>query len=291
MVLIKMAEDFSLNDVVDSFRAVILINRVVGAAARANLNPEVFTERNWWAMNEFERDELGHSSDSGGDEPPCCSVATARLRRLRELDNDLGDGLYKLLDDAETISTEKSAEGYYLKTCAHLQKLSATRTASLNEINDLVAHHNRAHMYCRTESIRRENELLRSRVTQHHDTITVLRRQLEDARSDALSSNESRIRCLTAQYESRCANQKKELETKLDSAMDVIRGDAITITDLRKQLQESRKKQKSSKNVISFLNRRVREIVKSIRKGGASSGSDPKCHILGTYDDVLGAPA
>lgn len=250
------------------------------------------------AMNAavFDREDLGATSDEDGPPTPaCCSFTNINLRKMRDLDNDLGDGLYKLMEDAETVSKERNAEGYYLATCQHIKTLHEVRMKSLETVTNIVAHHNRTHMSCRSDVIRRSNEQLQRRLNdmelRNHQLDfdnAELRAQLRDVRESQQAAMESRMRCLKAQYESRYENQLKQHTELLEKLNATIASDTVEILTLRKELQEVRQKNKSSRNVIAFLNKRVRDVVKSIRKNKTDGG--PKCAILGTYNDVLGIP-
>ena len=255
----------------------------------------------FFAMSEWEREDLGQTSDDDGPPatPACCSFTTINLRKMRDLDNDIGDGLYRLLEDAETISKERSAEGYYLATCQHIKTLHAVRVESLATADAIVAHHNRTHMSCRTNVIRRTNVSLERRLRnmeeRNHElerSNDVLRQQVTTTQTISEQHMQNRIECLKMQfesrYEARLENQARIHTELMDTLKRTIVADTVEINTLRKELIDARHKNKSSKSVIAFLNKRVRDVVRCIRKNKTDGG--PKCAILGTYDDVLGAP-
>jgi len=254
----------------------------------------------FWAMNDggWEQEDLGETSDEDGrpSAPPCCSFTSINLTKMRDLDNQLGDGLYRLMEDAETVSKERNAEGYYLATCQHIKTLHEVRMRSLETVTGIVAHHNRTHMTCRSDVVRRNQLELERRIrateNRNHElerSNEVLRMQIRDERETQITLCENRMRCLKLQYESRCENQLKQHTELLEKLNATIVSDTAEILTLRNELQEVRKKNKCSRNVIAFLNKRVRDVVRSIRKNKNDGG--PKCAVLGTYDDVLGAPA
>jgi hypothetical protein len=237
----------------------------------------------------FEREELSQSSSDGGQahapQPAKrCDIAQSMLRRMREVDNEMGDGLMSLLETAEA-----QPEGYYLATANRLKTIHEHRMENLSLHNELVAHHQRAHAFCdetkasRDRLEQRNAELLKMTTTlqgelkKANDETFKMSVRLKDLeqQTEALECTangfQNQIECLTIQLESRNKGYRAKLK-----AMEAA-------------LAEEKRKQSSHRRLISFLNKKTRDIVKRVREGVAGTGR-PKCHVLGTYDDVLGAP-
>jgi hypothetical protein len=258
------------------------------------------------AAIDFEReellDEMNEPPQSGGAQR--CGYAHGCIRRFKEENDTLGDGLMSVLEKAEEVAQNHSAEGYYLETANQLQVLSGCRTRMFNAFNDLVAHHQRAGPMGASESEARVFELrtelgrLRGLLDSNERRVNLLYIREQQALERVKQvQDESFLRIdnlkasLEKQFKSRYENKEAELYRKLRTQEEVISGDQILIASLREDLKKTRQQAKTSKSLISFLNKRVREAVKSARGGSKKkqSRAEPKCHILGTYDDVLGA--
>ena len=245
----------------------------------------------------FEREQL-YTSDSEDDAMPAhrCSLAQDNLRVFRSKNTDLGEGLMSLLENAEAVASEKDCEGYYLTTCQQLKVLHEHRMAMDRSFNDVVAHHQRIHNSCNAHHSVRQN--LDSEVLRLNNEVRASRLRNSDLTNEleALRSRinmegnwQSRLECLKAQYDSRIKGIKATHEAEMKAKNDVISSDVGTIAGLQAEIRELRRKQQSSRNVVAFLNKRLRQIVKSVRTKGQAA-AHPICHILGTYSDILGAP-
>lgn len=233
-----------------------------------------------------EREELSDSDNEDHYPAVRCELAQSYLRQFRSDNDTLGDGLMVLLDSAETISKERSCEGYYLATCSHLKKLSETRMSMDGALNNLVAHHQQAHKYCSTHRIQhvlRENQFLKETI----ESTTRELRQTRDKMEEIQRSKEGLCACLERQINNRYEARIRELEATLADA-EADRDDIKTQrTILRQEVADLKKQSRGHRSVVAFLNKRLRAVIKSIRAGAKVAGG-PKCHILGTYDDVLG---
>lgn len=225
---------------------------------------------------DFEREELSRSSSEDAQvqvqvpAPMRCEIAVSMLKQMRDNDEEMGAVLMDLLENAEAQS-----EGYYVATASALKRIHETRMENLRLHNDLVAHHQRSHAFCATNTATRNdlesaNRRLTAKSMRLEQEIGSLRTEietLEQTASQAESAYKNRLECLTVQFEHRDADYRSKLQT------------------LRAELSEEKQKQTEHRRLISFLNKKLRGVVKQVREGG-----HPKCHVLGTYDDVLGAP-
>lgn len=239
---------------------------------------------------DFEREEL---SDSDGEREPQrvavrCELAQDYLRQFRDDNTTLGDGLMSLLEGAETVSKERACEGYYLATAHHVKKLYETRMSMDGALNNLVAHHQRCHQYCQSRQIQdilRENSVLKRTVETTTSDLRTVRGQLEDSRS----RNERLSECLEAQFKCRYETKIRVLEDELARVLTDRDDIKASRQQLRQEVADLKKQMRNNRSVVAFLNKRLRAVIKSIR-AGAKVGTGPKCHILGTYDDILGVP-
>ena len=256
------------------------------------------------AAIQFEReellDEMNDSPRGGGQGPLRCGYAQTCINRFKEENDTVGDSLMSFLEEAEAIGEAHNAEGYYLRTANRLQKVSGCRTRMFDAFNDLVAHHQRTGpMDNERVELARLRSLLDSN-DRHIQELHVREQRARDKLSEALSRCETMKECLEAQFKSRYANKEAELQRKLrekDEKIrqqdEVISSDQILIGTLRTDLNKAEKQAKTSKSLIGWLNKRVREEVKAARLcvcANKARKSEQKCHILGTYDDVLGVP-
>jgi chromosome segregation ATPase len=236
---------------------------------------------------DFEREELSRSSsEDAQQQPPAvkrCDIAFGMLERMREVDTELGERLMTLLEAAEGQS-----EGYYLATANRLKAIHEGRMENLRLHTELVALHQRAHAYCDADSSAKR------RLEARNDELLMMTRNLErdlgvakdevrrlgfrlvdlEKQTDSLTSTadgyKNQIECLNVQLKSREESYRAKL-----------RG-------LEASLSEEKRKQTTHRRLISYLNKKIRGVVKSVREGYAAGR--PNCHILGTYDDVLGGP-
>jgi hypothetical protein len=224
---------------------------------------------------EFEREELSESSQSRDALPTRrCELAQHTLRRFRAGNNDLGDGLMVLLENAEKVSNERQCEGYYVATAAHLKTLFEKRMQMDACLNDLVAHHQQCHHFCNSQNV----QDMMSQIAGLKRTVTAREDELRATRD----SIENKMKCLEEQYKAR-------YETRLKLAEEQHKELTERVVTLKAETVELRKRWRAGKSCIAFLNTRLRDVFKRIRAGKAAA-EGPKCHVLGTYCDVLGAP-
>jgi len=83
---------------------------------------------------------------------------------------------------------------------------------------------------------------------------------------------------------------KARYETRLKLAEEQHKELTERVVTLKAETVELRKRWRAGKSCIAFLNTRLRDVFKRIRAGKLAAAEGPKCHVLGTYCDVLGAP-
>jgi hypothetical protein len=256
---------------------------------------------------EFERyellDEMNQLPQPGPRPAQRCGYAQECLRRFRAENDTLGEGLMILLENAEEIAEEHSVEGYYLKAANHLKNLSVCRTNMFNAFNDFVAHHQRngvmmdeddmspqivVNMRETIRQIENRNTLLQIQNEQALREMRETRDELMNERGSIGQRMDNLKRSLEAQYKSRYERKEEELLRKIRERDEVILTDGIKLTALRGELQDSNRRAKEAKGLVRFLNIKVREITKKAR--GRGPPGEPKCHVLGAYDDILGTP-
>jgi hypothetical protein len=237
---------------------------------------------------QFEQEEL--SSVSSAASTPVssqeaelregCRWMEAKMNDLLDCDNSLGEGLMSFMDDAETISRQKSCEGYYLAACQKLKRISEVRGSLVGVAKEIIQHHNQTtgSQYVLDQKRQYESELQRRQVSQ-----------------DALNASRlARIRSL----ENELVTQRRSFDEELRAARNISQEKEYEIMRLRSSLVREGCVAKTFRRLVKRLNRRIYEITKAARKGcppplSPTTKTDvcsSKCHILGTYDDMIGLP-
>jgi hypothetical protein len=237
---------------------------------------------------QFEEEELSPSTASSSpvssqeaEHREGCRWMEAKMNDLLDCDNSLGEGLMSFLDDAETISKERSCEGYYLAACQKLRRLSEVRSAVVGVAKEIIHHHNQTtgSAYILQQKRQYEGEVRRLQAS--HDSIN--------------SSRLGRIR----QLESDLVAQRRAFDEQLRDAKNATQEKEYEIMRLRSSLVREGCVAKTFRRLVKRLNRRIYETTKAARKGlpPPNSSATPnfgvctsKCHILGTYDDMVGQP-
>jgi len=252
----------------------------------------------------FEHEEL--SSDDTDTEVEGHRHIGGMFFSIFKRENDsLGDDCFALLADAES-----QPEGYYLRTCSKLKTVHQSRMKMFEAFNETVALHNRivnalsskieflrSSTSSRTDTDTREFlesiSALRFQIARCQSQIKELNAQCEIAQSDATSAK-NRLRCM--EESSRMKSKTiAELTERIEGYKNLLKTEGEKRFKLQEELVEARKRSRNAKGVVAFLNKRIRAVIKCVRKGSKNQSDEggeivSNCHVLGTYDDIIGSP-
>lgn len=193
-----------------------------------------------------------------------CLYVQQQMNTMLDCDNEFGEGLMSLMEDAEKISRERSCEGYYLAACHKFKQINEVRGRLVMSARGIIQHHNdtSAEKHMAKMRTHYESQLRQQRLT--HD-------EMMSVRMNRISRLEEELRRTEAEVRRR--------------EQDAFR--------LNSELTMYRVRAKTFRRLVKHLNCRIREMTKAARRAlPAPNSPQPttKCHFLGTYDDVLMSP-